>query len=174
MIIRSTTKHTARLAGRTTHSLAREVDGLRAKVNELNTTLEQMEAEEGQEITDLKERLEASLQNEKNLMTRIKYLEARLVKAGEKSRVQRNLEAQLQGEVNELEGQVGALQGFERMFASAYGSLSRMKAQWQAEALEAMAEEIGRYDHSAGPLGISISVRMRAKGLRRQAEESTP
>lgn len=49
------------------------------EVQMLRETLEQMEAEEGQEITDLKRRLQDSRQSEENLITRVKYLEARLV-----------------------------------------------------------------------------------------------
>ena len=56
------------------------------EVQMLRDTLEQMEAEEGQEITDLRQRLQASQQNEENLMIRVRYLEARLVKAGEINR----------------------------------------------------------------------------------------
>lgn len=53
---------TAMAAGRTAYSLAREVLGLRAQVAELRDTLASMEAEEGQEITALRQELEVAIE----------------------------------------------------------------------------------------------------------------
>lgn len=52
----------AMAAGRTAYSLAREVLGLRAQVAELRDTLAQYEAQEGQEITALRQELEAAIE----------------------------------------------------------------------------------------------------------------
>lgn len=52
----------AMAAGRTAYSLAREALGLRAQIAELRDTLASMEAEEGQEITALRQELEVAIE----------------------------------------------------------------------------------------------------------------
>ena len=49
-------------------------------------------------------------------------------------------------------------------------SLARLKAQWQAEALERCAKGVAACKPGATPRGISIAIKMEAAELRRQAE----
>ena len=60
------------------------------------------------EVLQLREQLQAT--QETALAARVDYLEARLARSDECARRLRNLEAQLQGEVNELEGRVLGLE----------------------------------------------------------------
>ena len=50
-------------------------------------------------------------------------------------------------------------------------SLARLKAQWQAEALERCAKGVAACKPGATPRGISIAIKMEAAELRRQFEE---
>jgi hypothetical protein len=51
-------------------------------------------------------------------------------------------------------------------------SIARLKAEWQAEALERCAKGVAACKPGATPRGISIAIKMEAEELRRQAEEA--
>src|SRR5690554_4888097 len=51
-------------------------------------------------------------------------------------------------------------------------SLARLKAEWQADALEGCAKGVAACKPGATPRGISIAIKMEAAELRRQAEDS--
>lgn len=57
------------------------------------------------------------------------------------------------------------------VYAEPATTLARLKAEWQAEALERCAKGVAACKPGATPRGISISIKMEAEELRRQAEE---